>query len=58
MATKITEGVISEVMRQMGRKGGKVKGVKKGFAARPKRAASKAGKAGAAARWAKKKAKS
>jgi hypothetical protein len=51
---EVTADTVTQVMREMGRKGGSVKGVKKGFATFSKRDRSQAGKAGAAARWGKK----
>jgi hypothetical protein len=51
---KLTKNLVSEVMRTMGRKGGKAK-VPKGVATLEPAERSRRGKAAAAARWGKKK---
>ena len=52
-ATPLTPEIISRVMREMGRKGGRVTGVAKGFAARKAKQRQRIARSGAQARAAK-----
>lgn len=47
----VTEDMVSLVMRELGRRGGSVKGVSKGFAAQSPKKASKAASEAARRRW-------